>query len=103
MSDPRHGRGCDCRRCQNRRTRQRTYAATRQHLRYSPPHINPTNIRTYGEPWDSIIAAGALAACPPSGLPRANDRVSPLWSDGGADTVAAASAPEEDLLRRSTP
>ena len=59
MSDPRHGRGCDCRRCQNRRTRQRTYAATRQHLRYSPPHINPTNIRTYGEPWDSIIAAGA--------------------------------------------
>ena len=28
-----------------------------------------------GCPWDSIIAAGALAAVPPSGLPRAKGDV----------------------------
>jgi len=80
MSDPKHGRGCPCERCTNRRTRNRLADARRREARRHQPKpilrttIPPTApIRTYGEPWDSIINAGASCSVPPSGLPRNND------------------------------
>ena len=64
-SGPVHGRGCDCPRCEHRRAYQRFYRSG-QRVRaaaYVPTKPNP-NVRTYGEPWDSRIAAGAAAAVP---------------------------------------
>ena len=73
---PSHGRGCPCELCDIRREKQRAVRARGTVKRYiPPPAIEPKDVRTYGEPWDSIIAAGAYYSVPPSGLPRAKGDV----------------------------
>jgi hypothetical protein len=81
---PAHGKGCDCPRCEHRRQYQRFYRAG-QRVRPAPaaPAITAPPVRTYGEPWDSRIAAGAYYSQPPSGQPRSNDRFLERKEDEG--------------------
>lgn len=65
MSDPTHGRGCDCRRCVNRRNRTRAANARRTPQRYIPAITGPTApIRTYSPHHDALIARAADAMYP---------------------------------------
>ena len=89
MSDPTHGtysryvkHGCRCDECKAAGTAYAKEYRERLRLRPPPPKSKATGtprktppVRTYGEPWDSIINAGAYYSVPPSGLPRNNDTV----------------------------
>ena len=68
-------KGCKCDRCEYRRAYQRALRAGR---RIRPSTHTPSKsppVRSYGEPWDSIIQAGAYYSQPPSGLPRNSDKI----------------------------
>ncbi len=56
--------GCACDRCERKRELSRLY---RTGQRINPPTVTPSkpkDVRTYGEPWDSMIAAAAESSVP---------------------------------------